>query len=379
MNIEIKGVNFINKGAELMLYSIMQEFEDRSIGAEFCMNIKDVKLAPDSLMKINLYPWRYSKKIPFLGPLLNASFRFFGIKNFQGRKVVTRNNIDVVLDASGFVYSDQWGSGSAEVMAVYFKKARKLGQKVVLLPQALGPFENKVLRNSMKHLVKYSDLVFARDDISFSSIKEIVPNTENIFQCPDFTIKIKGNEPEYLSNYKNKVCIIPNYRMIDMIDDGNYLNYLNNLIKSLKKSGLDFYFLIHESNKDKSLVEDLQQMNSEKYSILFEEDPLKIKKVIGTARFVVASRFHGIVSSITQGIPTIATGWSHKYEMLFKEYSISEYFISDLTNNQGIENAIDKFCNEEDYQMVKEKLNNRNGEVLNLVNQMWDKVFKLIS
>lgn len=377
MIVEIKGVNFINKGAELMLRAIMKEFEDRGGEVEFCLNLKDISLAPPELDNLNFYPWRYSKKLPFLGKSLNFIFEKAAIKTFKGRKVVTRKDIDVVLDASGFVYSDQWGPESAEVMASYFKQAKNKGQKVILLPQAFGPFEQIRLKKAMQKILNTVDLVFARDEISYSLLNKLAPKAKNLYQSKDFTIKVKGKEDG--KGTQNKVCIIPNYRMIDMRSDNEYLDFLDNAVSSLNKLNLEFFFLIHESDKDRLIVQKLEERRGIKYESIAEQDPLKIKTLIGNSRFVIASRYHGIISALTQNIPTIATGWSHKYEMLYDEYNIRNLYLDNLTEQEKITELIQLLNDEADFNLIEQNLKAKNQDILEDVNQMWDKVFSIIS
>lgn len=377
MLIEIKGVNFINKGAELMLRSIIDEFKKRDIDTDFCLNIKDISLAPSEMSNLKLYPWRYSKKLPFLGKSLNFIFDKTGIKTFSGREVVTRNQINVILDASGFVYSEQWGPESAEVMASYYREAKRKGQKVVLLPQAFGPFGQIRLKEAMQEIIHSADLIFARDKISYSSLKEITSNVDNIYLSKDFTIKMKGEVVKKKTD--GKVCIIPNYRMIDMREDNVYLGFLDNVVNALNKLNHKFYFLIHESDKDSSIVKQLEEKRNANYEIIMEENPMKIKTLIGNSKFVIASRFHGIISALSQNIPTIATGWSHKYEMLYNEYEIEKLYLDNLTDEVEIFHLIELLSKKNEFASIKQKLLSKNEQIVNEVNEMWDQVFELIS
>lgn len=378
MKVEVKGVNFINKGAELMLRSVLNEFEERNVEAKFCINLKDISLAPPDLKYLRFYPWRYSKKIPFLGKSLNFLFEILKIKSFKGHKVITRKEIDVILDASGFAYSEQWGPEYAEVMAQYYEEAKSRGQKVILLPQAFGPFESKRMKEAMRRIINVADLIFARDNISFESLKSLKDNTNNIFQCPDFTIKMKTYTDKESDRYRNKVCIIPNYRMVDMRAGSKYLDFLDSLATYLTNINLEYYFLIHESDKDRLLVEKLQERRNEKLQIVIEDSPVKIKQIIGSSKFVVGSRFHGIVGALTQNIPTIATGWSHKYKMLYKEYNLEDFYINDLSNTEKLETLINELSVRNKYGRIEEKLKVNNQRVLEQVNDMWEKSFSLI-
>ena len=360
-----------------MLRSIIDEFKKRDIDTDFCLNIKDISLAPSEMSNLKLYPWRYSKKLPFLGKSLNFIFDKTGIKTFSGREVVTRNQINVILDASGFVYSEQWGPESAEVMASYYREAKRKGQKVVLLPQAFGPFGQIRLKEAMQEIIHSADLIFARDKISYSSLKEITSNVDNIYLSKDFTIKMKGEVVKKKTD--GKVCIIPNYRMIDMREDNVYLGFLDNVVNALNKLNHKFYFLIHESDKDSSIVKQLEEKRNANYEIIMEENPMKIKTLIGNSKFVIASRFHGIISALSQNIPTIATGWSHKYEMLYNEYEIEKLYLDNLTDEVEIFHLIELLSKKNEFASIKQKLLSKNEQIVNEVNEMWDQVFELIS
>ncbi len=42
---------------------------------------------------------------------------------------------------------------------------------------------------------------------------------------------------------------------------------------------------------------------------------------------MIGSRFHALVGALCQGVPVIATSWSHKYEELLGEYGVPELLL----------------------------------------------------
>jgi colanic acid/amylovoran biosynthesis protein len=75
--------------------------------------------------------------------------------------------------------------------------------------------------------------------------------------------------------------------------------------------------------------------------IVTETDPLILKRYLGTALFVVGSRFHALVSALSQGVPVLAVGWSHKYEALLSDYQQTERLLRVDASPVDIRNRLD--------------------------------------
>jgi len=242
---------------------------------------------------------------------------------------VTPEEISIVLDASGFAYSDQWGPGQTKTMAKAAAKYHKQGTPIILMPQAFGPFTKPEIRSNFKDLAKYATFIFPRDSISYGYVTDVVGESKKIIQTPDFTIGVKGDPPQSFEG--DRIAIVPNYRMIDKTskgEAGKYLPFLASCIRNLLSLGEKPFFLIHEGEPDKKLAERINQEFDFDLEIHREDDPLKLKGIIGTCKGMIGSRFHGLVSALSQGVPALAIGWSHKYEMLFKDFDFAEGLLS---------------------------------------------------
>ena len=76
------------------------------------------------------------------------------IKNKWG--IVFEADIDLVLDASGFAYGDQWGVINLINTSNEILRLKNRGAKYIFLPQALGPFE-KFQKNKMLNGLNQAD------------------------------------------------------------------------------------------------------------------------------------------------------------------------------------------------------------------------------
>ena len=110
--------------------------------------------------------------------------------------------------------------------------------------------------------------------------------------------------------YENKICIVPNYRMIDRVSTelaDAYKAFLQFVVDSLDSAEEEYFFLIHESISDEALIKDLRLGRDP--AIVMHHNPLIIKAVIGDSRFLIGSRYHALVSGLSQGVPSLGTGF----------------------------------------------------------------------
>src|SRR5690606_4838357 len=190
MLIEVKGIGIPNKGAELMLVAIQQAVGSAIDAVEFASEpYTDYK----ARARYGLYQkaWLEVKKRQ-IGPMANVL-----LKGLLGRFGIVRDiDVDVILDASGFAYGDQWGAYKLKSrLGKHIRSWKKNGKKVVLLPQAFGPFSSPEIRTEISRVLQHADLVFARDQQSYQYLQEFLPNSAKLILAPDFTNLVTGKVP----------------------------------------------------------------------------------------------------------------------------------------------------------------------------------------
>ncbi len=377
MIVEIRGTGKHNKGAEMMLLTILQEL--RKIDKDFQFTIPPLPKVCEYAFYSNLglYPkaWLEYKGFQFA--------RFAEILPKKIRKMyglVLDSEVDVILDASGFAYSDQWGEHDPKMMAKYAKKWKKEGKKVIFMPQAFGPFKNKNNIINMKKVIYNSDLIYARDEFSYEALLEIENNTKKIKLAPDFTSLFNGGLPKYFDKEKHQVCIVPNKRMIDK--NNNSSNYLILLIKSIKYlqfNGLTPFFLIHGGEEDLALAHEINMQLEDKIDIINEENPYYIKGIIKESLGLVGSRFHSIASALYSGTIAIGTGWSHKYEYLFDGLGFHEGLINLDISDEKLYETLDLFIDPIKRDEISKVLTSHTTKQKKLSIQMFKDISEIIN
>lgn len=360
--VEIHGTGIHNRGAELMAIAISERIK---------------AVYPDSLLVVPSnfgYPVdikRYGFKPTFSLESISKKAIFSLLTGIMTRTAVNPAKVDVVLDASGFAFSDQWGARGAKKLYYKMKIMGRSEQLLILLPQALGSFEKAEVKKSCIDLFTRAKRIFPRDSKSFHYVKEVFPELNKVQQCPDFTVALTPKYDSQVHIPSEFVAIVPNIRMLDKLtSQEEYLTFLKYAIKCIEAQKLTPVFVIHDAQEDTLVVEKLGESYS-KYQVIQHEDPRVLKGILGKANYVIGSRFHALVSTLSQGVPCIGAGWSHKYPELFADFATRETLIDDLSNLDELGKQIECLSNIEYHLQKSLQIQSAATRLKEQVEKMW--------
>lgn len=296
--------------------------------------------------------------------------------------LVSEHKIDAIFDASGFAYSDQWGGRALELMGKRSRKWKKSDKKVILLPQALGPFRGKKSAELFKRMVEYCDVIYARDNVSYGYCREVIDDLERIQLAPDITIPMGiQTSGSRLSSPSPDIWIVPNARMVDkqaVASQQDYVAAMAGIITECHRLGHSCGFLVHEGNDDLVLAQEVVEGGGISFSdvpIVRFHDPLEAKAALGNCRLVVGARFHALVSALSQGIPSFALGWSHKYQELLSSFGFSEGILSVEGLLKGDDLArISEYMEASRYTVLRNRIRDASQRLAAQSEAMWDEI-----
>ncbi|MEP4889850.1 MAG: polysaccharide pyruvyl transferase family protein [Aliiglaciecola sp.] len=385
MIFEIHGGQFQNKGAMKMLVTCIKQLEQRIPNVTFvvdgCVG-NDQQLDSLNLKKLLFKRgWMGSKRFTiglFIQRIIAAVASAFP---FLFKDVFTLNKIDGVIDVAGFAYTDQWGYKPSEDFAKLAGYYRQKGKKVVMLPQAFGTFTQPQIINAIEKIINNANLIYARDSSSFKHLLEITNNTDVVKKAPDITLFVKANSSES-QIVSNKVAIIPNMRMLDQGSEfwkENYVQYLNMTIDTCIDKGLDPIFVIHDqAGEDIKVAQKALLERADEIQVLQIDDPWELKSMLSTMQFVVGSRFHGLVAALSNDVPVISIGWSHKYAELLSDFGLSEFLISEQHGEKELSSLINILA-DENQNLLKRNIVKTNFEKQKDINKhMWADVVEVL-
>ncbi|MAU71117.1 MAG: hypothetical protein CML04_03390 [Pseudozobellia sp.] len=377
MKIQIDGTNTLNKGAELMLCAILERIEHQYPKSTVYYNANEIeKEVPVLPYQVNLkkrLPLHYGRIPSGILRRLNLPYTYFTSK-------YAAKNIDLVLDGAGFQFSDQWKYTDERLntLDAYYSKLKANKSKIVFLPQALGPFETENGKRAVQIINKYADVIIAREKISYEYVLNAGANEKKVWLYPDFTALVNGVVPNYYQDLDRQVCIIPNKKMVTHAGNNSekYIVFLEDIVRYLKNIGERVFLLNHEGPGDLELCKRLNLLFNNELTVVNGLRAKEVKGVIGISKMVISSRFHGVASALTQGVPCLATSWNHKYKMLFKDFDQFDNVLSfDNDRESELKRISEVLTN---IAPISDVLEKKKQEVKKLNFEMWDKIWALM-
>jgi len=368
--IEIHGTGIHNRGAELMAIAISEKI--KAVYPHAKIVVPSTFGFPADIKRYGFYV------IPELYVKNKRNIAFYLANIFFGKKINSKK-IDLILDASGFAFSDQWSELYSDILLNKANKSNRKNKPLVLLPQALGPFENEKVKSSVKGLFNRAKVVCARDDESYKYASDVISDLSKLKKFPDFTIQVSALADKSIVLPQKYVAIVPNIRMTDKTNNKNdYINFVRESIDYIKTQGIEPLFIIHDAKEDHKIV-DMLGDGYTRIKVIKHDDPRVLKYILGKAEFVIASRFHALVSAMSQGVPCVGAGWSHKYPELFKDFNNIENLQTDLSDTKKLYEILEKLCNHEYRENKSREIISAKKELEIKLNQMWDLIFNEIN
>ena len=374
MIIEIRGTGFANKGAELMLAAIVDWLGQTLPEASLVVR-PDVgpyqRRARYGLLQV-FEPRRAGRLGWVLERLMHGGYR----KRYG---LVREVEIDVVLDASGYSLGDPWPRWAISQTAAYYERARAKGVMVVLLPQAIGPLEDTHIAEATRRVLLAADLVFAREQESLAHANRLVPEHTALRQAPDFTCLLPPVAPAAPPPGPRPVCIVPNAQMLrhgsEAIQQA-YVPFLVACARHVRSLGATPFILLHEEKADDAIGERVAAEEGGGLQVVRETDARCLKGMIAACELMIGSRFHGLVSALSQGVPAIGTSWSHKYQLLFEDYGRPEWLVDPVAGLGGALALIDQLL--ESQEGYSRSLKEAASRQKSLAEGMWSEVVSRI-
>jgi len=274
-----------------------------------------------------------------------------------------------VIDVGGYQFGDPWGAKSAKNKLELVKQRIRAGELVFFLPQAWGPFSTDGIGESIREIVNTATLSFARDKTSLRELHKLVgADNSKVCFAHDIAWNFQGDDlslgRQLIMNVAGAgkdnamtVCLVPNRQVYKRCKgqgpDNDYIVLLCNIISHLsRRHNARLILLEHQLSKDnpeerndKTLCKYILSSLDSALPVVHLDKTLsasQIKSVIGNCDLLLSSRYHALIAALSQQIPAVAIGWSHKYDELMAEVGLGSNIIFSSMAKGEVLDQIDK-------------------------------------
>lgn len=379
----LNGVETRNKGAELMLYAILQEIERKWPGSTVYMGVGTVRQGLDYIKTDLTLKFKPLEK--YYGIIrkfkLDTILRKLKLPEILD-DIYAIKGADYFFDGSGLKFSDQQLFLKDQLYKYehLLRNTKKQGTKIIFLPQAFGPIKKDFTRKALLSINKYADLIMPREKISMEYLeKSGLVDMRRVKMFTDFTSLVHGDFPEdKFAHLKNAVCVIPNERMVSkgVVSLDKYIDFLIAVSNLAANQGRKVYFLNHEGITDEKLAYQCSEAMGGNIEVVSRLNALETKGIIASAYAVISSRFHGAASALNSCVPCLATSWNHKYAELFNDYQMEDCIL-DVNDAEKSMKKIEKILDFSQNDEIRKKLNVQHGRIENETREMWNAIWEL--
>ncbi|MCW3807586.1 polysaccharide pyruvyl transferase family protein [Plebeiibacterium marinum] len=352
----ITGGNFINKGAQSMLFCLVDSLKKNFPGANIVMidlfpTLTDEDKEKYDFQVVNMHI-RTVLRMAF--PFIKLVVKPKPISNDESEIKKHFKTADLILDISGYGVSSHNQSPLWTYATLFpVMLAKRSLVPFVFLPQSIGPFDFKgwkklVIWPLVKKYLKYAKVIFIREPECRKYVEkvrkdEIVDSFDLVLQSPKIELKniykdLPKQKDKELRIKKDSVVVIPNKQLTKLKSSEEVIAIFKDLILDLLSRGEEVAIVRHSSD-DKQLCDSIYREVSHQKLQLVNEDlsPYDIQQVLESSKVVVAARYHGLIHALKLEKPCLVIGWANKYSHVMKSFGLSNYqFDISQANIDGI-------------------------------------------
>ena len=328
----VVGANFVNKGAQSMLFTVTNEIKKRYSDCDVYFACNGEKYSENNYVFKRLLYTKLSQDLA-LGKHVNyINFSKIFIKNFakfilgrskdlfqiyDAKKIIPE--INLIIDVSGYALADICNPSEHEYYLDNIRIAKKYDIPIILMPQSFGPFnyseENSYIIDGIRELLPYCRAIYARENEGYEYLQKF--NLNNLRYSTDLVLQNISIDKKNVckTTYKaivpkieeHSIAVIPNYHCFASgLEEHSYSLYYK-IIKTLLDYKKNVYIFRHASF-DLEICRKIKSMfkNEERVHLIEREfDCIEYDEFIKKFEFIICSRYHGCVHAFKNYVPNI--------------------------------------------------------------------------
>ena len=288
----------------------------------------------------------FLKSLFYLNSITINLVYFFSSK--EKRKVidVIKSSEIVFVKGGGFIH-DYGGIISLYrnyYMLYHIKLALKFNKKVIIMPNSYGPFTGYFASMLIKNTLKKCQLVLARESVSQQKLKDELNINSILISDLGFFLESKKTNIDTIFSVKQKnvALTVRPYRFPEH-SNGNelykkYISNFANVVKWLAENNYNPIFVeqvynYSEHEQDMKAIKDILCILKKqhiKVAVIsnLDLDCMNLKYIYSKFDYIIGTRFHSIIFSLSEGVPAIAiTYGGNKGLGIMKDLNLENFVV----------------------------------------------------
>lgn len=267
------------------------------------------------------------------------------VKTFDIKNIIkVLNNSDVLVSGGGSLLQDVTSIKSLIYYSFIIFLALIMRKKVLIFAQGIGPLNSKISQFIVKNLLKHASFVSVRDEKSLKLLTDWKINAKLVCD-PIFSIEIPNVEKEDKLIIQLRSFATLNDEFLEKLAQNINMNFANSKIEILSLQDCLDKEVCEQFNKR------LKNANPNINTTLKTDlEPKEIIRTISSAKYLIAMRFHAILTGVKAGVKTLAINYDTKVENLAKEFELP---ILNLSQKNIFDEEFDKLKNLEASKLIE--------------------------
>jgi len=264
------------------------------------------------------------------------------------KRFLMYRGVDLVIDMHGVKFHGptRVGINIGAASTILLPRLRRI--PTVSFTQTYGPFVNLATRTAARIALGSANLLFAREPESVNILKtiglgekcQLFPDVAMVLPCADWAdLECAPEVKDFVSDSEPYIGVSLSTKVIlDEKRQGvtpRYEHLMTQFVKWLLDQDYRVLFIPHTylahnpGGDDLGLtlrILDNLSTSSERYLVVQDDlAPDELKTLFSRSQVFVGSRYHSLIAALSTGVPSLAVGWSHKYDGLLSLFGMERF------------------------------------------------------
>lgn len=254
-------------------------------------------------------------------------------------------NADLILCVGGGYINGKNNISSHVTLALHLHSiliSKLLNKPTILYSQSIGPFKNSLQEFAVSKILKNTDMIFARENITFALLLKMGIAKSKLVQTIDEAFRFSTKD-QFIKNKfifpkkkSDRLIGITVRRWFSAKQQNEYESVIASFAIYLSKTKNTKVVFIPQvtsqmhNDDDRVVSARIKKSIGNNLNVFFLNDnfnPHELKRIFKQLDFLVGTRMHSVIFALTENVPCIAIEYEFKTLGIMQSLGIDEYSI----------------------------------------------------